>query len=88
MKCVMPQQQARDNEVGQGREMHTSMNRWRQSESLVEYSVTVGRPPGGAVAARFLLDSRDTRRVSPRPMLYCDRFRSDSSSCAAQQFGK
>ncbi len=59
------------------------MKRCRQSESLVEYSVTVGRPPAGAEAARFLRDSRDTRRVSPRPMLYCDRVRSDSSSCAA-----
>lgn len=68
-----------------GTQKRTSMKRCRQSESLVEYSVTVGRPPAGADAARFLLDSRDARRVSPRPMLYCDRFRSDSSSCAAQQ---
>jgi hypothetical protein len=45
--------------------------------------VTVGRPPGGADFVLCFRDSRETSRVSPRPMLYCDRFLSDSKSCTA-----
>lgn len=62
----------------------TSTKRWRQSLSWAGApSFRVGRPPGGMALELFLEDRRAERLVLPRPMVYCDRLRSDISSCAA-----